>query len=84
MPQDLYERRAPRLLAEQVKKNPPYPPYVDNCGAMPGLHLHVDAATPPLLMAVQETDWILDYNGARSVMSDAQFQVTYTKATGPY
>jgi hypothetical protein len=89
MAKDLYDQRPPQIQAEQFNANQPpanWPPGVDDCGAMPGPHLH--AAMGPsggeLLYPVHDTDWVsIEAGGVQRVYTDADFQTRYVKHTGP-
>ncbi len=90
MPKTTYVERPRQIDAEQFqdKNNPSWPQYVDDCGAIPGPHVHLILGDPttPVLLPVHDTDWII-YEGADgtsvSVLTDAQFEATYVKKTGP-
>lgn len=81
-----YSTRIPTIMAERFDATTPvaqWPAGVDDCGEIPGVHLHMPPPMPPIPVATG--DWILhDATGTvKGALSDAEFLAQYEKATGP-
>jgi hypothetical protein len=70
------------MYAEQfLEADLPWPAGVDDCGAIPGPHLHMALSILPMV----DGDWVLTdiRSGAVSRVSEATFAADYEIATGP-